>query len=63
VQNDGLWTVTVNNATEQEGKQEKVNNVYNIPSIKEAICYLHAAAGFPVKETWIEAIRAGNFIT
>ncbi len=26
------------------------------------ICNLHAA-GFPVKETWIEAIRAGNFIT
>ncbi len=58
----GLWTVTLNNATE-DGKQEKVNNVYNIPSIKEAIRYLHEAAGFPVKETWVEAIRAGNLIT
>ena len=37
--------------------------MYNIPSMKEAICYLHAAAGFPVKETWVEAIRVGNFIT
>jgi hypothetical protein len=60
---EGLWTVILGNPSEQEGKQEKVNNVYNIPSMKEAICYLHAAAGFPVKETWVEAIRAGNFIT
>jgi hypothetical protein len=58
----GLWIVTLNNATE-DGKQEKVNNVYNILSIKEAIHYLHAAAGFPVKETWVKAIRASNFIT
>jgi hypothetical protein len=58
----GLWTVTLNNATEDR-KQEKVNNVYNIPSIKEAMRYLHAAADFPVKETWVEAIRAGSFIT
>jgi hypothetical protein len=25
--------------------------------------YLHAAAGYPVKDTWIDAIRVGNFVT
>jgi hypothetical protein len=25
--------------------------------------YLNAAAGFPVKDTWTKAIKAGNFIT
>jgi hypothetical protein len=25
------------------------------------IHYLHAAAGFPVKSTWLAAIKAGNF--
>ena len=24
---------------------------------------MHAAAGFPVKETWIRAVRAGNYTT
>jgi hypothetical protein len=54
--------VTVDN-TEQVGFRQKVNNVYNIPSTKESIRYLHATAGFPVKETWIDAIKAGNYTT
>ncbi len=58
----GLWTVTVNN-TEQVGLKEKVNNVYNILSTKEAIQYLHAAAGYPVQETWKDAIKVGNYTT
>ena len=54
--------MTVDN-TEQVGFQQKVNNVYNIPSTKESVRYLHAAAGFPVKESWIDAIKAGNYTT
>jgi hypothetical protein len=27
------------------------------------ITYLHAATGFPVKETWLDTIKVGNFIT
>ena len=37
--------------------------MYSLPSIPQTITYLHAATGFPVKETWIDAIKAGNFIT
>ena len=33
-----------------------VNHVYKLPSVKPAIRYLHAAAGFPTKATWIKAI-------
>ncbi len=58
----GLWTVTVDN-TEQVELRQKVNNIYNISLTKEAVQYLHAAAEFPVKETWIDAIKAGNYIT
>ena len=54
--------MTVDNM-EQVGFQQKVNNVYNIPSTKESVRYLHAAAGFPVKESWIDAIKAGNYTT
>ncbi len=59
---EGLWTVTVGNM-EQVGFQQKVNNVYNIPSTKESVRYIHAAAGFPVKESWIDVIKAGNCTT
>ena len=29
----------------------------------QSIKYMHAAAGFPVKETWLDAIDAGNYVT
>ncbi len=29
----------------------------------QSIKYLHAAAGYPVKDTWIAAINAGNYNT
>ena len=35
---------------------EDINNVYELPSIEPAIRYLHGAAGFPTKATWIKPI-------
>ncbi|KAL7488980.1 hypothetical protein ACHAW6_014747 [Cyclotella cf. meneghiniana] len=35
---------------------EAVNNVYELPSTEKAIQYLHAAAGFQMKATWLKAI-------
>ena len=40
---------------------EEINNVYELPSTEKAIRFLHAAAGFPTKLTWLKAIRAGNY--
>ena len=31
------------------------------PSVGALVRYLHAAAGFPVKSTWLAAIKAGNY--
>jgi hypothetical protein len=36
--------------------QEYIHNVYELPRIDATIRYLHAAAGFPVEETWLQAI-------
>ena len=36
-------------------------NSHDLPSVGALVCYLHAAAGFPVKSTWLAAIKAGNF--
>ena len=38
-----------------------IHNVYELPSIEPTIRYLHAAAGFPTKESWLRAIRWGNY--
>eukprot|EP00804_Cyclotella_cryptica_P022924 CCRYP_018758-RA/>CCRYP_018758-RA protein AED:0.17 eAED:0.24 QI:0/0/0/1/0.5/0.33/3/0/705 len=36
-------------------------NAHDLPSVSALVHYLHAAAGFPVKSTWLAAIKAGNF--
>ncbi len=42
---------------------EQVNTVYDLPLIGQSVRYLHAAAGFPTEDTWIKAIKAGNYNT
>jgi len=44
-------------------KQETAANVYNLPSMLQTVRYLHAAAGFPTKDSWIKAIENGNYKT
>jgi hypothetical protein len=41
--------------------REYIHNMYELPSIEPTIRYLHAAAGFPVEETWLKAIQRGNY--
>jgi hypothetical protein len=59
---DKLWTISTGWTKEKRPKEE-VANAYSLPSIEQTIKYLHAAAGYPTKETWIKAIRMGFFIT
>ena len=40
----------------------QANSVYDLPSTEQAIRWMHAVCGYPVKLTWIKAINAGNFI-
>jgi hypothetical protein len=41
---------------------EQANSVYDLPSIEQAIKWMHAVCGYPVKSTWLKAIKAGNFV-
>ncbi len=45
----------------QTDKEEYVHNVYKLPSIKQTVRYLHTAAGHPTEDTWLKAIRKGNY--
>lgn len=38
------------------------NNIYDLPSAEQAIRWMHALCGYPIKSTWIKAVKAGNFI-
>ena len=42
---------------------EAISHIFELSSTENAIKYMHAAAGFPVKETWIRGVRVGNYIT
>eukprot|EP00804_Cyclotella_cryptica_P009373 CCRYP_018077-RA/>CCRYP_018077-RA protein AED:0.09 eAED:0.09 QI:0/0/0/1/1/1/2/0/1069 len=50
-------------ASSSTWEQHTILNVYELPSIEQTIRYLHAAAGFPTKATWMAAIRRGNYDT
>ena len=41
---------------------EQANSVYDIPSTEQAVEWMHAVCGYPVKSTWLKAIKAGNFV-
>jgi len=58
-QGDKLWTVSA----DEEPTKEQAQHAYDLPSIGQTVRYLHAAAGFPTEESWIKAIRAGNYNT
>jgi hypothetical protein len=51
----------INSAMSVARGNEYIHNVYELPSIEPAIRCLHAAVGFPTKESWLQAIRQGNY--
>jgi hypothetical protein len=71
---NGLWRVSHEAIKQQpaeapeqqvvsQDNKATIANVYSLPSIVKTIRYLHAAAGFPAKDTWIKAIKNGHYKT
>jgi hypothetical protein len=42
---------------------DKANAIFDLPNTRHSLLYYHASAGFPVKETFLDAVRAGNYTT
>jgi hypothetical protein len=40
---------------------DKANAIFDLPNSRQTLQYFHAAAGFPVKETFLAAVRARNY--
>ena len=36
--------------------------MYDLPSTEQAIKWMYAVCGYPVKSTWLKAVKAGNFV-
>eukprot|EP00956_Cyclotella_meneghiniana_P020860 scaffold37349_cov64-Cyclotella_meneghiniana.AAC.1 len=62
----GLWTVPITDdatISQSLNVDEAAMNVYDLPSTKEVVRFLHAALGFPTKATLLTAAKKGNLIT
>ena len=62
----GLWTVPIASdaaISPSLNVTESAMSVYELPSTKEVVRFLHAALGFPTKATLLTAIRHGNLVT
>ena len=62
--NNGMWVYNFDN---REGNYinsvPRMNNVYELTKASELVKFLHAAAGFPVIDTWVKAIHNNQFAT
>ncbi|KAL7525390.1 hypothetical protein ACHAXR_000989 [Thalassiosira sp. AJA248-18] len=41
---------------------QQANSVYDLPTTEQAIRWMHAVCGYPVKSTWLAAVEAGNYV-
>ncbi len=41
----------------------EANAIFDLPNTQQSLLYLHAVAGFPPKDTILDAVRAGNYAT
>ena len=48
-------------ADTQEEATIEAFSVYDLPSVEALVIYFHAAAGYPVQDTWLKEVKAGNY--
>ncbi len=63
---NGLWMVPViddNPITPGLNVAESAMGVYELPSTKEVVRFLHAALGHPTQATLLTTVRHGNLVT
>jgi hypothetical protein len=61
MQQQGHWQPHCPSKQPQKTLQQ-ANSVYNLPLTKQAIKWMHTICGYPVKSTWLKAIKAGNYV-
>jgi hypothetical protein len=66
----GLWELpleplqtTSSNIKSAATQPETTNVIFDLPSARQTLLWYHAAAGFPTKETFSDAVRDSNYST
>jgi hypothetical protein len=66
----GLWKLDLDAGTHDtrdetniQATDETVNAIFDLPNNQQTMLYYHASAGFPTKESFLDAVRAGNYAT
>jgi hypothetical protein len=57
----GQWQLRHPSKQAQKALRQ-ANSVYDLPLTEQAIKWMHAVCGYPVKSTWLKAIKAGNYM-
>ena len=57
VTNENIDTLLI----DRPNPEHAIGHVFKLPSTEKTVLCFHVAAGFPVKETWLKPIRAGNY--
>jgi hypothetical protein len=58
-----MRTVTTKPPIKQARKAlRQANSIYNLPSTEQAIKWMQAVCGYPVKWMWLKAIKLGNYM-
>ena len=57
----GLWVVEQQYNKQVSEKNKTVSRIYTLSSIATTVRHLHAADGFPKKDTWMKAIEMSNY--
>ncbi len=65
----GMWKLnldpetTISNQEVPTAPPETLNVIFDLPSAAKTFLWYHASTGFPTKETFVDAIRKGNYAT
>jgi hypothetical protein len=62
MQQRGHWELRRSSKQVQQALRQ-ANSVYDLPLTEQAIKWMHAVCGYPVKSTWLKAITAGNHVS
>ncbi len=57
------WTKKIKETNGNLPTDKAINVIFDLPSARQTFLWYHAAAGFPVKESFIKAVRNGNYAT
>jgi hypothetical protein len=61
-QHTGMWRLNID-PNNKHATAKTINVIFDLPSSRKTFLWYHTSAGFPPKETFIDAVHNGNYTT